>query len=99
MPGVQPLRRLALQSKQSNSFHNFRNNEREAPASNHVWWLLSNPDSGSPVPPNTLLDIEELSEEELDRIKARFELLARKAREESGSGRTEVALPSERVAP
>ena len=32
---------------------------------------------------NTLLDIEELSEEELDRIKARFERLARKARTES----------------
>src|SRR5450432_292872 len=32
---------------------------------------------------NTLLDIEELSETELDRIKARFERLARKAREES----------------
>jgi low affinity Fe/Cu permease len=30
---------------------------------------------------NTLLDIEELSEEELDRIKTRFERLARKARE------------------
>lgn len=32
---------------------------------------------------NTLLDIEELSEAELDRIKARFERLARTAREES----------------
>ena len=32
---------------------------------------------------NTLLDIEELSEEELDRIKARFERLARKARDDS----------------
>ena len=32
---------------------------------------------------NTLLDVEELSEEELDRIKARFERLARKARAES----------------
>jgi len=31
---------------------------------------------------NTLLDIEELSEADLDRIKARFERLARKAREE-----------------
>jgi low affinity Fe/Cu permease len=38
---------------------------------------------------NTLLDIEELSEEELDRIKARFERLARKAREESGAGQPE----------
>jgi low affinity Fe/Cu permease len=37
---------------------------------------------------NTLLDIEELSEEELDRIKARFERLARKARDESGAGQT-----------
>jgi low affinity Fe/Cu permease len=32
---------------------------------------------------NALLDIEELSEAELDRIKARFEQLARKARVES----------------
>jgi low affinity Fe/Cu permease len=37
---------------------------------------------------NTLLDIEELSEAELDRIKTRFERLARKAREESSSGQT-----------
>jgi len=37
---------------------------------------------------NTLLDIEELSEAELDRIKARFERLARKAREESSPGQT-----------
>ena len=34
---------------------------------------------------NTLLDIEELSEAELDRIKSRFEVLARKAREESSA--------------
>jgi low affinity Fe/Cu permease len=39
---------------------------------------------------NTLLDIEELSEEELDRIKARFERLARKAREASGTGQAEA---------
>jgi len=39
---------------------------------------------------NTLLDIEELSEDELDRIKARFERLARTARESSGAGQTEV---------
>ena len=39
---------------------------------------------------NTLLDIEELSEEELDRIKARFERLARKARDESDAGQTEL---------
>jgi low affinity Fe/Cu permease len=38
---------------------------------------------------NTLLDIEELSEEDLDRIKARFERLARKARDESSTGQTE----------
>jgi low affinity Fe/Cu permease len=37
---------------------------------------------------NSLLDIEELSEEELDRIKARFERLARKARETSEAGQT-----------
>jgi low affinity Fe/Cu permease len=39
---------------------------------------------------NSLLDIEELSEAELDRIKARFERLARKARDESGAGQTEL---------
>jgi low affinity Fe/Cu permease len=39
---------------------------------------------------NTLLDIEELSEKDLDRIKARFERLARKARDESGAGQTEL---------
>jgi len=39
---------------------------------------------------NSLLDIEELSEAELDRIKTRFERLARKAREESSVGQTEV---------
>lgn len=38
---------------------------------------------------NSLLDIEELSEEELDGIKARFERLARKARQDSSSGKTE----------
>lgn len=38
---------------------------------------------------NSLLDIEELSEEELDLIKGRFERLARKAREESSAGQTE----------
>ena len=47
---------------------------------------------------NALLDIEELSEEELDRIKARFEQLARKAREKSSSGQTEVKLPAQPVA-
>jgi low affinity Fe/Cu permease len=43
---------------------------------------------------NTLLDIEELSEEELDKIKARFERLARKAREASSTGQLEV-VPTE----
>ncbi len=43
---------------------------------------------------NTLLDIEELSEEELDRIKSRFEHLARKAREESGTDQAEL-IPRE----
>jgi low affinity Fe/Cu permease len=38
---------------------------------------------------NSLLDIEELSEEDLGRIKARFERLARKARDESSIGQTE----------
>jgi low affinity Fe/Cu permease len=42
---------------------------------------------------NTLLDIEELSEEELDKIKARFERLARMARETSGAGQPEVIAP------
>jgi low affinity Fe/Cu permease len=42
---------------------------------------------------NTLLDIEELSEEDLDRIKARFERLARKARDESSAGQTEFIRP------
>ena len=39
---------------------------------------------------NPLLDIEELSEEDLDRIKARFGRLARTARQESGAGQTEL---------
>ena len=43
---------------------------------------------------NTLLDIEELSEAELDRIKARFERLARKARDESSTGQTKF-IPGE----
>jgi low affinity Fe/Cu permease len=42
---------------------------------------------------NTLLDIEELSEAELDRIKARFERLARKARAESSPGPTGPVSP------
>jgi low affinity Fe/Cu permease len=39
---------------------------------------------------NSLLDIEELSEADLDRIKARFERLARKARDESIPGQPET---------
>ena len=39
---------------------------------------------------NSLLDIEELSEEDLNRIKARFERLARTARQESSAGQTEL---------
>jgi low affinity Fe/Cu permease len=42
---------------------------------------------------NTLLDIEELSEEELDRIKLRFERLARKARNDSSAGPPELPEP------
>lgn len=45
---------------------------------------------------NTLLDIEELSEADLDRIKSRFERLARAAREESTSGQTGVTPTSSR---
>ena len=40
---------------------------------------------------NSLLDIEELSEADLDRIKARFERLARKARDESIPGQPAAA--------
>jgi low affinity Fe/Cu permease len=39
---------------------------------------------------NSLLDIEELSEEDLNRIKERFERLARKARDELNVGQTEL---------
>ena len=42
---------------------------------------------------NALLDIEELSEEDLDRIKTRYELLARTAREESGTRTVAAADP------
>ena len=43
---------------------------------------------------NSLLDIEELSEEELDRIKTRFERLARKARADSDASPPELAGPA-----
>lgn len=45
---------------------------------------------------NTLLDIEELSEEDLDRIKARFDRLARSARDDSGAGQAETILQEHR---
>jgi low affinity Fe/Cu permease len=45
---------------------------------------------------NTLLDIEELSEEDLDQIKARFERLARKARDDSGAGQKELIRREDR---
>jgi low affinity Fe/Cu permease len=45
---------------------------------------------------NSLLDIEELSEKDLDRIKARFERLARKARDESNVGQTELIRREDR---
>ncbi len=41
---------------------------------------------------NTLLDIEELSEAELDQIKARFERLARKARVEASTSQPEAMM-------
>ena len=42
---------------------------------------------------NSLLDIEELSEDELDRIKTRYERLAKKAREDLSTTPTETILP------
>jgi low affinity Fe/Cu permease len=45
---------------------------------------------------NTLLDIEELSVEDLDRIKARFERLARTAREDSSAGQPELICQEDR---
>jgi len=52
---------------------------------------------------NSLLDIEELSEAELDRIKARFERLARKARENPAAGQNDLpgqeGLPAAPSAP
>jgi len=43
---------------------------------------------------NTLLDIEELSEVELDKIKTRFERLARKARDETSVSESAVTVNS-----
>src|ERR1017187_3856813 len=48
---------------------------------------------------NTLLDIEELSEADLDRIKARFERLARKARDESDASPPDFTNREERPNP
>jgi low affinity Fe/Cu permease len=42
---------------------------------------------------NALLDIEELSEQELDLIKTRYEHLARKAREDLHAGRSDLGSP------
>jgi low affinity Fe/Cu permease len=42
---------------------------------------------------NALLDIEELSEEELDRLKASYEALARRAREELQRGLLDTGAP------
>src|SRR5262245_56269873 len=42
---------------------------------------------------NALLDIEELSEEELDLIKARYEALARHAREDLRDGKSDLGCP------
>ena len=43
---------------------------------------------------NALLDLEELSEAELDEIRDRYEKLARKAREELKKGRRDTGRPS-----
>jgi low affinity Fe/Cu permease len=42
---------------------------------------------------NALLDLEELSESELDRIRERYQVLARKAREDLRSGRADTDRP------
>jgi low affinity Fe/Cu permease len=42
---------------------------------------------------NALLDIEELSEEELDRIKARYEKLAQDARKDLRRGGKDTGTP------
>ena len=57
--------------------HNAHNRESEA-----VQLKLDELIRATKTAHNSLLDIEELSEAELDKIKARFELLARKARAE-----------------
>ncbi len=47
---------------------------------------------------NALLDLEELTESELDRLKARYEDLAREAREELRRGRGDTGRPEVRLA-
>lgn len=47
---------------------------------------------------NALLDLEELTESELDRIKARYEELARQAREELRRGERDTGRPEVRLA-
>ncbi len=42
---------------------------------------------------NALLDLEELEQDELDRIRAGYEELARKAREELREGRQDTGMP------
>ncbi len=42
---------------------------------------------------NALLDLEELSQDELDRIKGRYEKLAAKAREELKAGKQDTGSP------
>lgn len=42
---------------------------------------------------NALLDLEELPENELERFRARYEGLAREAREDLGSGRVDTGTP------
>jgi len=45
---------------------------------------------------NALLDLEELAEEDLDRIRARYEELARRAREDLRGGRLDTGRPEVR---
>lgn len=42
---------------------------------------------------NALLDLEELEEKELDKIRAKYQELARKAREELAEGRFDTGIP------
>jgi len=42
---------------------------------------------------NALLDLEELDEQDLDRIRAQYASLAERAREDSRRGRTDIGTP------